>query len=242
MSEELRIPAERDLPRGRLEMRKEQLVRELEVMEGERRRRTRRAVLVLVPAVVLLVAATGFTTYFLTREPTHFDSIGCFDARDTNANVAVVDADGRDPREICAEVWREGAMRPGTRTAPPLVACVLATGAVGVFPASGAGACERIGLADLPAAYAGQARRFAAVRAALADTLGVPGSGRSVGRAGTCLGRERTVLLVRRELDAHGLVDWAIEVARDGFGDGRCVVQLSFDGKRKVAVLIPVPE
>ena len=214
---------------------------ELTATQAKRDRRRRRVVLVLVPAIIVLLAATGFTAFVLRGEPTHFDTIGCFDAADVDANVAVVPADGRDPREICAEVWREGAMRPGTREAPPLAACVLATGPVGVFPGSGTRVCERLGLATLPTSYFAEARRLLAVRAALVETLGEPGSGSSAGRPGECLGRERTVALVRRELDARGLDGWGVEVARDGFEGERCVVQLSFDGEREVVVLIPVP-
>jgi hypothetical protein len=35
-----------------------------------------------------------------------------------------------------------------TRTVPPLEACVLRTGPVGVFPADPPGVCERLGLTD----------------------------------------------------------------------------------------------
>jgi hypothetical protein len=53
----------------------------------------------------------------------------------------VVDADGRPPTAICAELWARGVIDPGTGIAPPLEACVLRTGPVGV--------CERLGLAPL---------------------------------------------------------------------------------------------
>ena len=148
----LTIPPERDLPRGRLERRKEHLVAEVASFDRNERRRRRRLALVLVPAAVLLLAATGFTTYALLRGPTHLETIGCYETASTSADTTVVRADGRDPRVICAELWAEGAVGEGP---PPkeLAACVLETGPVGVFPSRGPDTCERLGLADLPASY-----------------------------------------------------------------------------------------
>jgi hypothetical protein len=104
------------------------------------RRRRRRLALILVPAVLAALAVTGFTTYALTREPAHLESVGCFETAELDGNIAVVSADGRSPTAICAELWRQGAMGPGP--APDrLAACVLETGAVGVFPGSGKDTC-----------------------------------------------------------------------------------------------------
>jgi len=101
----------------------------------------------LVPAVFLLLAATAFTSYSLTREPKHLASIGCYDAASLTANVAVVGPDGRDPVSICAQVWQQGAL--GANPPKRLEACVLETGAIGVFPSAGASTCGNLGLAPL---------------------------------------------------------------------------------------------
>jgi hypothetical protein len=240
MTDELFLPPERDLPPGRLQRRKEHLVSEVSVWDRAARRRRRRVALILVPAVIVLLGLTGFTTYALTREPTHLESVGCFETAALDGNIAIVNADGRDPTAICGELWREGAMGGGP--APEsLAACVLDTGVIGVFPSSGEDACKQLGLADLPPTYAAEGRRFAKLRDAIVDYLGEPASGSSLGdRRLKCVGEEEARALVRRELDAHGYDDWGIEVSGDGFTAERPCAEASFDGDRKTVVLIPV--
>jgi hypothetical protein len=144
------IPVERDLPRRSL--RKAHLVGELATWSSNARRRRRHRVLVLVPAVLAFLAVTGFTTYALTREPTHLESIACYDRASLDADVAVVGSDERHPLDICGEVWRMGAFGQEGES-PLLAACVLQTGAIGVFPKSGGVMCAELGLADLPPSF-----------------------------------------------------------------------------------------
>lgn len=239
MTDELFLPPERDLPPGRLHERKEHLVSEVSVWDRAARRRRRRVVLILVPAVVVLLGLTGFTTYALTREPTHLESVGCFETAALDGNVAIVNADGRDPTAICGELWGDGAMGPG-HAPERLAACVLETGAIGVFPSSGEDACERLGLADLPPTYAAEGKRFAELRDAIVDHLGEPASGSSLGDRGLkCVGEEEARALVRRELDAHGYEDWGIDLSQ-AFTAERPCAEASFDGAEKTVVLIPV--
>jgi hypothetical protein len=115
------IPSERDLPQ--LERRASHLVRELTSA-----RRRRRLVLTLVPAVaVLLISATGFTAYVLRKtEPTHLESVVCYEQADLGANMAVISADGRGPVAQCRALWEEGSM--GGSVPARLAACVLSTG------------------------------------------------------------------------------------------------------------------
>ena len=237
MNDEPRIPAQRDLPPGRLQLRKEHLVREVAMWERAAQRRRRRLALVLVPAVLVALAVTGFTTYALTREPSHLESVGCFETAELDGNIAIVNADGRGPRAICVELWRQGDMGPGP--APEsLAACVLETGAIGVFPSSGEDTCEQLGLADFPPGYAEEAERFAALRDAIAAELGA--SYGSSERAPKCLREEEARALVRHELAARGYEDWSIEVIGGGFAESPCAgVGLGFDGERKVVLLVP---
>jgi hypothetical protein len=237
MNDETRIPAQRDLPPGRLQLRKEHLVREVAMWERAAQRRRRRLALAVVPAVFAVLAVTGFTTYALTREPTHLESVGCFETAQLDGNVAMVNADGRAPTAICAELWRQGDMGPGP--APKsLAACVLETGAVGVFPSSGKDTCEQLGLADLPPTYAAEAERFAALRDAIAAELGA--SYGHTERDPKCLREEEARGLVRRQLAARGYEDWSIEVIGGGFTESPCAaVGLGFDGERKVVLLVP---
>ena len=237
MTDELFLPPERDLPQGRLQRRKEHLVNEVSVWDRAARRRRSRVALILVPAIIVLVGLTGFTTYALTREPTHLESVGCFETVALDGNITVVKSDGRDPTVICGELWHDGVMGPGP--APEsLAACVLESGVIGVFPGSAAATCEQLGLAELPPTYAAEQKRFADLRDAIEDHLGEPASGSSPG-SDKCVGEDEARALVRRELDAHGYADWGIELSQDFTAERPCA-EASFDGEKKTVVLIPV--
>ena len=233
---EPRPPAARSLPPGRLELRKEHLISELNVRAEGARRRRRRLTLIAVPAVLLLLAATGFTTYVLTREPTHFESLGCFDRASLDANVTVVSSDGRHPVAICRELWRGDAMSDAA-TPKKLTACVLESGAIGVFP-GGRDTCGSLGLAALPPSYAHEARKFAALRDALTERLGKDGTGSSL-PSGPCVAERRAHAIVREELNAHGYAHWSIETATSFTGDRPCA-SVAFDGAEEVVHIVPV--
>ena len=236
MTDQLRIPARRELSSGLLERHKAYLLNEFALLPGRERRR-RRLVLVLVPAVIALLAATAFTTYALTREPTHLESIGCYDRADLGSNTAVVNADGREPVAICADVWRQGALGNG-KVPKRLEACVLETGAIGVFPSAAANTCGKLGLAPLPASYAGNAKRFAALRDAIVAQLGEPASGSS-DRGSQCLHEPAARALVRRALDAYGYSAWRIQTTGGSFSAERPCAEPSFDSGDKVVLLTP---
>ena len=230
-------PPERELPPERLQTRKEHLVSELTLERSRRERRRRRLVVALVPAVLVVLAATGFTTYVLTREATVFEGVGCFERASLDGNVAIVQNDGRHPREICREAWAGGAFE-----APPpadLAACVLESGAVGVFPSSGRETCPALGLARLPASYERDARRFGGLRDALVAKLGAAGTGSTL-PSGPCVGEGEAQAIVRRELDARGFDGWSVE-STAAFTDERPCADLAFDGQRRVVLLVPAP-
>ena len=156
----LTLPHARDLPPDRLAARRAHLVAEL------RPQRRRRRLLVAVPALLLAVGATAWTAHRLTREISHFESVGCYDRVSLDANVTVIDPQTTDPVAVCASLWRQGHVSTGTTNVPPLRPCVLESGAVAVFPA--ADACAALGLAELRpttsrarADWASCVRRFA---------------------------------------------------------------------------------
>ena len=241
MSDRMRLPTARDFPPGRLQLQKEHLVSELAVQQAPPARR--RGLLLLVAVSALLLVASGFTTYVLTREPTHLDTIGCFATSSAEAGgVTDARADGRDPVAICAELWRQGVV--GDVPVPTqLAACVLESGTIGVFPASGTDTCARLGLAVLPASYAVEVKRFVGLRDAIVGHLGAPATGSSLGSS-KCVGEQAARTAVRRELDALGYRDWQIEIADiDGSGHftaERPCAEAAFDSKRKVVTLVPV--
>lgn len=71
-----------------------------------------------------------------------------------------------DPVEKCERFWRQGVIRRGDTTPPPLVACTKEDAGVMVFP-GGPATCERLGLVPLPPGYApiatARARAYAAL-------------------------------------------------------------------------------
>jgi hypothetical protein len=229
---EFEIPPERDFPSGQHERRAKHLVRELTTS-----RRHRRLVLSLVPAVaILLTAATGFTAYTLLRtEPTHLESIGCYDRASIGGNVTVVSPDGRGPVAQCRDLWEQGVV--GEPMPAELAACVLSSGPVGVFPSAGDHTCERMGLADLSAEGEAESRRFVRMRDAIYARLGSPASGSSR-RSGPCVGEAEAGAIVREELAAHGYEGWDVKTAGEGFTAERPCAEVSFDGGSRTALLL----
>jgi hypothetical protein len=235
MSDDVRIPESRKLSAAWIDRHRNHLLNELARQPAAERRR-RRIVIALVPAVLVLFAATAFTTYALTREPSHLESIGCYDRMDLAANVAVVSADGRSPVAICSEVWQQGAL--GKNVPKSLEPCVLETGAIGVFPGSGPDTCSELGLAPLPASYAAQARRFAGLRDAIVARLGEPASGASK-RGPQCVGKADAEAFIRHELDSRGYSDWQITFGGGSFTPQRPCAEPSFDTGAKAVYLTP---
>jgi hypothetical protein len=231
------IPAERDLPRGRVTARRTALLSELAHWSSNARRRRQRRVLVLVPAVLVFLLATGFTTYALTREPTHLESVACYDRVALDANVTVVGADERHPLDICGEVWRTGGFGEAGEI-PTLAACVLQTGAIGVFPSGGRPTCEALGLANLPPDYPDAAAKFAGLQAAIFARVGAPASGSSRGGP-ECVGADEAHMIVRRELIVRGYSDWEIQLAGGKFSSAQPCTDVSFDTAGKTVLLTP---
>ena len=229
MNKPMSLPPDRDLPARRLQLRREHLVQEITASP----QRVRPLVLVFA-AAILVVSATGFGAYALTREPTHVDSIGCFEEADLSSNVAVIGSAATDPVAACAELWRSGALG-STTSVPPLTACVLDTGAVAVIPGE-PGICEGLGIASLSADGRDRLTRLGELRAALAHRFG-DGSGSK--RRTDCVGEAAAMRIARAELEARGLVDWTIEVTSPFSADRRCASASIVPADRSI-MLIPV--
>jgi hypothetical protein len=230
MTDELFIPAERELPPGRLQQRKEQLVREVALSPAARERRRRRWLLgALVPAVVLLLGASSVAAWVLTRPATEFEGLNCFERADVTGNVAIVSPDGRDPRVICAEAL---ARIPGVAVDGPadLAACVLEDGAAGVFPRTGPRTCQSLGLAKLDPDYAERSKRFAELRAALRAAVDFK-----------CLGEEEARRAATQVLARLGLAGWQVDVdpGREGAPWPRAVTTIDEEGKTVIVLMLP---
>jgi hypothetical protein len=235
MTSDLRVPRQRDFPPGRLMLRKEHLVSELtrtaepsEALKPHRPHRGRRwALIALIPAAIIAVAAVR---HVLVTSPTDVvETIGCFDAADTHANTTIGASDGRDPVEVCSDLWEQGIVSVGSTFPPPLIACAIGGGAVGVFP-GGQGTCQELGLSDLPSGYRAVAERFVALRRDLVQRFNdAPGG---------CFSEADARAVVQRQLDARGFSGWTIEAARPFSQEEPCAM-LGFDTPRKAVLLIP---
>ena len=225
----LTIPSERDLPRGRLELRKEHLIRHVATTPPAKRAGAGRVALVAIPSLLVLLGAVAFTVYVAMRPADELSAIGCYEEARLDGDVSIVSADGRSPVEICADVFAD--KNPNVANGP-LSASVLENGAVGVFP-GGRETCARLALSALAPGYEADAARFAGLRDALLATF----SGRR------CVGEAEATRIVRRELDARGFRDWRIEVgpgiAGEGFSAERPCASLSFEGDEEMVILVP---
>ncbi len=150
MSIRLTPPPEREFPAGRLQQRKEQLVSQISAAPAVSLRRPRR---ILVATAIVTVAgiltAGAYAGYKLTRPVTPVATIGCYETDSLDANTAVLAAGTSSPVAACAD--RYASAFPGSQRPSAFAACVLPSGAVGVFPGDTAGdTCESLGLAKAP--------------------------------------------------------------------------------------------
>lgn len=128
-------PGERDLPAGRFAHIKGIVMDEVARTHAPRRAQRRRTVSILA-AGLLLAMAVGAGAYVL-RPADQFASLGCYSTAARDADVAVVSTDGRDPEDVCAELWASGEVGPTTQV-PPLTSCVgEGAGAIWVLPGGG---------------------------------------------------------------------------------------------------------
>lgn len=209
-----------------------------------RRRRPRLAAVAVVAS--LSVAVAGYA--LVERRATKPQTIACFAAADLEATTAVVGVERDGPVVACAGVWAAGFF--GNVPTPPLRACVLESGVVGVFPeASGQDVCVDLDLAAvsvptsapttrLPAPapdLAVDPERVSAFRDAVRTRL------TSVG----CVGPAVAEAIVREELGSAGLEGWTIRLGLDteggGFTPERPCATLSVLPEQRTVLLVPLP-
>lgn len=186
----------------------------------------------VVPTAVGATLVLAGTAYALSNQATQSLSVGCYEKASLQADTAVMGADGRNPVDTCAEIWPNAYGGP----APDLVACVLESGTVGVFPGSGEETCAGLGLVMLSGEYpSGANAETIALRDRLVERLADE----------ACLGFEAARTIALEELAALGLVEWQIEegggFAGEGFSAARPCAGLHFDESARTVVLVPGP-
>jgi|FLYL01.1.fsa_nt_gi hypothetical protein len=188
----------------------------------------RRRILVLVGAVFLVAAA-----YVMFRPVTEPLTVACYGAANLDADIVVVDAPtGGDPVDACRPLWGPdgelGAQFGGSAT-PDLQACVLESGAVGVFPtASGSQVCTDLGLAVPASDSNGENQAVIGLRDELVDAF-----------LEQCLDVDEARAKVEEALARHGLEGWQVTVTQT-FTEERPCASLAFDVPAKTIELVPV--
>lgn len=183
---------------------------------------------ILVGVALLLAAAA----YVLTRPVTEPLTIGCYRTPALDADLVVVPADpGPTAEELCQAVWEPGGefATDGGGQPPPLSACVLDTGTIGVFPSvEGRDVCQALGLAqpDYPSDTGNQSI------IELQDVL-VPRF------LDECLDLPTATAIVEKELTDSGLTDWRV-TSKQPFTPDRPCASLAIEPTAKTIELVPI--
>ena len=187
--------------------------------------RTRRGRVYLIPIVAAAALAAAALAWALTRGPTQHLDIGCYATINLQGRAAVVPATEEPPIETCKKFWLTGAFG---KPPAPLEACVLPSGAVGVFPSPEGNSCERLSLTPVPADSEPPSSSVE-----LQDTL----VDRFLDR---CLTEPTARRIIKKELTRLSLPDW--RVATSGrFTHTRPCASLAFDEKQRQVILVPIP-
>jgi hypothetical protein len=184
--------------------------------------------LALVGAVFLIGAA-----YAVFRPVTDPLTVACYRAADLDTDIVVVEARTVDDSvESCRPLWRAdgefGAQLDGGPP-PDLQACVLESGAVGVFPtASGGQICDDLGLAVPASGSPEQNQTVIELRDELVGAF-----------LAECVGVEEARVRVEEALARHGLEGWQVVVTQS-FTEERPCTSLAFDVPGETIELVPV--
>lgn len=184
----------------------------------------------LIPVVAALMIGAGAAAWALTRTGSNPLTIGCYAAPSLTAHTAVIGASGRSPVEACRALWQQGALGP----IPPgqLQACILPSGAIGVFPnRNGGDVCQHLALTPFPSTQPPSAAAVIELKDKLVDTVLAAG----------CLNEHRAEAIVQKELDRLNLHGWTVR-ATGSFTAARPCATLGFDPEQHAVLLIPAPQ
>lgn len=195
---------------------------------GLLRARQRRRVLALVGAVFLMAAA-----YAVFRPVTEPLTVACYRTANLDSDIVVVEKRTvEDSVESCRPLWSadgEFGAQLGGGPPPDLQACVLESGAVGVFPtASGSQICEDLGLAIPASVSPEQSQAVIDLRDELVDAF-----------LAECVGVQEARTRAEETLTRHGLEGWQVIVTQD-FSDQRPCASPAFDVPGETIELVPV--
>jgi hypothetical protein len=235
---ELQPPAPRDLPSARLQLRKEALMEEVrkDRKRPTYRKRRRRLAAILLPAALLGVAATSYV--ILRSDEVVAAGIGCHDAANNDANMAIVSTTGEHPVDVCTRIWNEGGLGD-LGTAPPMTACVGDGGAIHVLPSTEEGICTKLGFQELPEDYVREAKRFIAMRDAVVEEMYKVATAGPATERNACLSIDQSLDIARTILAEHNFDHWSVEVHPGDYEGRECANAAAFDDQAKKVLIIP---
>lgn len=182
----------------------------------------------LVPAIAVLALGAVAVGWALTRGVSEPLTIGCYAEPDLQARTAVVAVQGRAPIAACRELWKRGEF--GVQRTPTLQACLLPSGAIGVFPKRLRDACGALGLPPVPSTYEPVASPAVRLKERLVEKF----------LNEKCLTELQARALVEAELGLLRLQHWRVESAGRFAADRPCA-SLAFETARRVVLLVPAP-
>jgi hypothetical protein len=190
--------------------------------------RRRWALLVLVPAVVLVCAA-GYALLSRASDPL---VVACFKEPSLDSDRAVVSLSGDDFLAACRTLWEPGGeFNPQGSPAPPLTSCLLEEGGLAVFPElPNLNTCLALGLEPATGEEIGDEHR--AIQEVQKEL--------SAQFLGACLGQEEATALVQQSLRRHGLLEWRVATQVPFTKDRPCAT-LAFDLPSRTIALVPTP-
>jgi hypothetical protein len=190
-------------------------------------RRAPRRRIYLVPVVAVVALVVGTLAWALTQGPTKQLSVGCYESASLDAKTAIVSPDDSPPVEACRAVWLSGVFG---QPPPPLQACVLPSGAVGVFPSPDGNSCDLLNLAPASTAAETPTPPAVALQKALVDKF----------LRQRCVAESAARRIIQRELRRLHLEGWRV-TASGRFDSARPCASLAFDEERKEVLLVPLP-
>lgn len=186
-------------------------------------------------AVALVVAAAGAVAagFLNSRKPAAALDIACYTAPRLDASASVVRARPDRAVEACRALWRDGTLGPAA-SPPHLVACVLSTGVVAVFP-GGPGTCAEL---HRPVASPGPSTGVDKV-VTMRDRL------IAASNATGCLAPDEARADAEGALRDLSISGWSVVVGPGATGHGfdadRPCATFAFEQGRKQVVLVPFP-
>jgi hypothetical protein len=182
----------------------------------------------LVMFAALMSGAAAATAWALIGQTSQRVTVGCYEEASLRSRV-FVEAMGSSPTATCLRVWKQGEL--SGRTPQQLEACVLPSGAIGVFPSAGRDVCVHLGLKgfvrDLSSADVAQ------------STVFERDLGSAFIRKG-CLRLTPAIALVELELQKHGLAGWRIAHTQPFTAQRRCA-SAAVEPNVETVTIVPVP-